>query len=135
MRTLALIFLISLFIIPACGPKKVVEKTEQSSESSPIDLSIPEMNGESDQPSDPEGLALIKGSDCTACHMSNQKLVGPSYKEVADKYKGNNESKDLLISSIVEGGSGVWGDIPMPGHPQLTKEEVALMVDYILSID
>ncbi|MEL7002455.1 MAG: c-type cytochrome, partial [Bacteroidota bacterium] len=79
-----------------------------------------------------KGLKLIKGSDCIACHMDNQKLVGPSYKEVAEKYKNEENAKEQLVKNIIEGASGVWDDVAMPAHPQLSKEDVSQMVDYIL---
>lgn len=82
----------------------------------------------------PEGLSLIKGSDCSACHLENQKLVGPSYEQVAEKYKDDEEAHGKLVTNILEGSSGVWGEIPMAPHPQLTKEQASSMIDYILSL-
>lgn len=82
----------------------------------------------------PKGLTLIKGSDCSACHMEDQKLVGPSYKDVADKYREDDQASEQIIKNIIEGSKGVWGEIPMPGHPQHSKEDVSEMVEYILSL-
>ncbi len=78
--------------------------------------------------------ALIKGSDCLACHAEATKLVGPAYKEVAKKYKGNAAAVDMLVKKIKAGGSGNWGAIPMTPHPNLKDEDVKVMVDYILSL-
>ncbi len=79
-----------------------------------------------------KGKALIAGSDCVACHKEHDKLVGPAYVEIAKKYG----DKDIpqLVKKIVEGGSGVWGDIPMTPHPGMEKADVETMVRYILSI-
>lgn len=77
---------------------------------------------------------LIKGSDCLACHAEATKLVGPAYKEVAKKYKGNAAAVDTLVKKVKAGGSGVWGAIPMTPHPNLKDEDVKIIVEYILSM-
>lgn len=77
--------------------------------------------------------ALIKGSDCAACHSPDTKLVGPAYKEIAKKYKGQNVT-DTLVKKVKAGGSGVWGAIPMTPHPNLKDEDVKTIVEWILSL-
>lgn len=79
-----------------------------------------------------DGKALIAGSDCLACHQEKTKLVGPSYEEVAKKYK----EADIphLVTKIIDGGSGVWGEIPMPPHATLAHDDAEAMVKYILTI-
>lgn len=79
-----------------------------------------------------DGKALIAGSDCLACHNETNKLVGPSYAEVAKKYKEADIPK--LVKKIVDGGSGVWGEIPMPPHASLAHDDVEAMVKYILTV-
>ena len=81
----------------------------------------------------PKGQLLIDGSDCKACHAKNEKVNGPSYVEIATKYK--KEDSDYLVGSIIKGGSGVWGETLMSAHPQLDIEEVKTMVNYILSLN
>lgn len=78
--------------------------------------------------------ALIKGSDCAACHAADTKLVGPAYKEIAKKYKGNAGATDALVKKVKAGGSGVWGAIPMTPHPNMKDEDVKTIVDWILSL-
>ena len=80
----------------------------------------------------PEGKKLIDGSDCKACHAEKEKVNGPSYIEIANKYSTKNTS--YLISKIIKGGSGVWGETMMSAHPQLKPDEVDKMVKYILSL-
>ena len=80
------------------------------------------------------GEALIKGSDCLACHNATKKLVGPAYVNVAAKYPATEENIDHLASKIIEGGSGVWGAIPMSPHPAISKDDAKEMVKYILSL-
>ncbi|TJZ52516.1 c-type cytochrome [Sphingobacterium olei] len=82
----------------------------------------------------PKGEALILASDCKACHATDKKSVGPSYKEIANKYKDNKDALSLLNGKIVKGGAGVWGEVAMPAHPSLKKEEVNEMVKWILSL-
>lgn len=79
-----------------------------------------------------QGKALVKGSDCFACHTEKEKLVGPTYKDVANKYK----TSDLkpLANKIIQGGSGAWGSIPMTPHPGLAQSDAEKMVKYILSL-
>lgn len=81
-----------------------------------------------------KGLKLIEGSDCMACHSKEKKSIGPTYREVADKYKGNKEALELLTKKVIAGGSGTWGEVPMAGHPQLSTADAAEMVKYILNI-
>jgi len=80
------------------------------------------------------GKELINGSDCRACHLSNEKSVGPSYLDVAEKYRDQSTAVDYLADKILNGGGGVWGDQAMAAHPQLSKEEAEKMTQYILSI-
>lgn len=81
-----------------------------------------------------EGLRLIEGSDCFACHKHDTTSIGPSYVAVAERYSGDDEAVAHLSSKIIEGGGGVWGEQAMAAHPQLTEDEAELMVKYILSL-
>jgi cytochrome c len=77
--------------------------------------------------------ALLKKNNCIACHAADKKLVGPSYKAVADKYRGQSDAADKLAKKIRAGGSGVWGAIPMPPHPQVSEADAKKMATYILN--
>ncbi|WP_379969579.1 c-type cytochrome [Epilithonimonas sp. UC225_85] len=79
-----------------------------------------------------EGKLLVEGSDCLGCHQLNERMIGPSYKEVADKYENTPENVEMLADKIIKGSSGVWGDVPMPAHG-FSKENAKFMVQYILS--
>jgi len=81
-----------------------------------------------------KGEKLIAQSDCLACHQVEKKLVGPSYQEVAQKYENNAKNVDYLAGKIIEGGAGVWGQVPMTPHPDLTKADAQEMARYILSL-
>jgi cytochrome c len=79
-----------------------------------------------------KGLALIGQSDCLTCHKVSEKVVGPAYQEVAERYAGKPGIEDTLAGKIINGGSGNWGQIPMAPHPQISKEDAVAMVKYIL---
>lgn len=81
-----------------------------------------------------KGEKLIAGSDCLACHKVDQKLVGPSYEEVAQKYEFNDKNVTYLAGKILQGGAGVWGQIPMPPHPNMSESDAKEMSRYILSL-
>ena len=70
------------------------------------------------------GEELLKKSGCTACHAVDKKVVGPSYKEVAAKYRGDAKAPALLFEKVKKGGSGVWGPVPMP--PNASVSDVTL---------
>ena len=125
-----LFYFSSLFLALSCSKKdekvdenalrnqemqKLNEQTSSSAVSSPED----------------EGKILIESADCLACHQINEKMVGPSYKSVAQKY--SEKDLDNLADKIINGGSGVWGDVPMAAHPNLSKDDAKKMVKYILS--
>jgi len=86
----------------------------------------------SSNPDYQKGLELIAKSDCLTCHKVGEKLIGPSYKEVAAKYESNDENIALLAGKIIKGGQGVWGQIPMTAHPQVSEADAKQMVKYIL---
>ena len=80
------------------------------------------------------GEALAKKDGCFTCHAVDNKVVGPAYKEVAAKYKGDKSAEAKLIEKVKKGGSGVWGQIPMPPNsPQVKDEDIKTIVQWILS--
>lgn len=80
------------------------------------------------------GEALIKKSDCLACHNAKVKIVGPAYADVAAKYPATAENIDKLADKIIAGGAGAWGEVPMSPHPAVSKGDAKEMVKYILSL-
>ena len=77
--------------------------------------------------------ALFKNENCSACHAPNAKLVGPSITDVANKYKGQSGAQEKLMAKVKNGGSGVWGSIPMPPQAQLSDEDRATLVRWMLT--
>jgi cytochrome c len=80
------------------------------------------------------GEALVKKSDCLACHNVKVKIIGPAYADVAAKYPATAANIDKLADKIIAGGAGVWGDVPMSPHPAVSKGDAKEMVKYILSL-
>lgn len=78
--------------------------------------------------------ALAQKSACMSCHQMAKKVVGPSYNDIAKKYKGDAKAADHLVSVIKKGGKGVWGPVPMPPHPQVSDENAKKLADWILSL-
>ncbi|MCV9385129.1 PQQ-dependent sugar dehydrogenase [Reichenbachiella ulvae] len=81
------------------------------------------------------GELLISESDCMSCHKVNDKSVGPSFVQVADRYQGDANAMNYLTSKIIKGGSGAWGDHSMSAHPDFTQEEVVSMIEYIFTLN
>ncbi len=80
------------------------------------------------------GELLINKSDCIGCHHKINKLIGPSYTDIAKKYPNTDKNQLLLADKIIKGGSGVWGKIPMTPHPKISPSDAKLMAKYILSL-
>jgi cytochrome c len=69
--------------------------------------------------------ALAQKSGCLACHAVDKKILGPAYRDVAAKYKGQADAEAKLVAKVKKGGSGVWGPIPMPPmSPQIKDEDI-----------
>jgi len=81
------------------------------------------------------GKSLIGESDCLSCHREDVRSIGPSYQEVAQKYKADPQAPGYLAERIIKGSVGVWGEHAMSAHPNLSEEDARSMVDYILSLD
>lgn len=96
--------------------------------------SVKESNSEEQARKMELGKELINKSDCNSCHQLETKIIGPSYLEIAEKYKNNDETIQKLAAKIIDGGSGVWGDIPMIAHADLDDNDAQTMVLYIFSL-
>ena len=81
-----------------------------------------------------DGKALLQKSGCTACHAEDKKLVGPAYKDVAAKYKGDAGAAAKLAEKVKKGGQGVWGQVPMPPNTAVSDADIKTLVAYILSL-
>jgi cytochrome c len=77
--------------------------------------------------------ALAAQKACLACHAVDKKLVGPSFKDVAAKHKGQADAQAKVAARIKSGGSGMYGPVPMPPQPTLKDNELALLAGWILA--
>jgi len=90
--------------------------------------------GEGDEEVIDPGLALMRASTCFACHMADTPSAGPPYKTVALKYKDDPAAAEHLAQKVLSGGSGAWGQLPMPPHPQHSIDQIRHMVAWVLSL-
>ena len=84
-------------------------------------------------------LELAKKSGCLACHSVEKKVVGPAWKDVAAKYKGDAGAKDRLVEKVKKGGKGNWTDVVgkavMPPYsPRVSDENIGKLVDFVLGL-
>jgi len=77
---------------------------------------------------------LAKKHACTACHAVDKKVVGPAFKEVAAKYKGNAKAEAMLVDKVKKGGVGVWGQVPMPPNASVPDADVKALVKWVLGL-
>ncbi len=77
---------------------------------------------------------LAKSSNCLACHTVDNKILGPAFKDVAAKYKGDDSVVDTLAEKVIKGGAGNWGAIPMPPNPLISPEDAKTLVVWVLSL-
>jgi len=78
-------------------------------------------------------LALATSKNCMSCHAVERKILGPSFKEVAAKYKDSKGAPDMLAGKIIKGGSGVWGQVPMPANNQVSEADAKKLAAWVLS--
>lgn len=121
-----------LALLASCGSgdgKKTDDKKEPQTgaETKPAD-------DLSSNPVYQKGLAIVSESKnlCLTCHKIEEKLQGPSYRDVANKYENNEENVKKLAEKVKNGGSGVWGDIPMPPNAAISPEDAEAAIRYIL---
>lgn len=114
------------------NPKKI--SVSFGYDRSPSTLSQEENNISQLSKAKPFGYSLIAKSDCKACHTMDKKSIGPSYVDVAQRYKGQSNAMPMLTKKIIAGGGGNWGESLMSAHPQLSTQDVNEIVTYILSL-
>lgn len=86
------------------------------------------------QAADPKAAeTLAKNSGCFACHTQDKKLIGPGFREIAAKYRGQADAEDKLVAKVKAGGKGVWGEIPMPPNAHVKENDIRAIVQWILS--
>jgi cytochrome c len=76
---------------------------------------------------------LAAKNSCTACHAVDKKIVGPAYKDVAAKYKGDAKAEAMLFDKVKKGGVGNWGQVPMPPNAGVRDNDIKTLVKWVLS--
>jgi len=79
-------------------------------------------------------LDLAKRKACLACHGVEKRIMGPSFKEVAARYKGQAGAAARLLDKVRRGGSGAWGPLPMPPNPDLAEADAAALIQWVLGL-
>ncbi len=75
---------------------------------------------------------LLRKNNCTVCHATNAKIVGPSFVDISKKYQNDKDAVAKLTKKVKQGGSGVWGNVPMPAHPQISDSDLKTIVTHVL---
>lgn len=119
-------------MISSCGSKKEEAKETE-------DYGTPQATEEAPQSGGADviaqGEALMKASDCKTCHHPVNKIIGPAHTDVAKKYEFTEANVKMLADKIIKGGTGVWGQIPMTAHPDISQDDAEKMARYVLSLD
>ena len=121
--------------LTSCGGSKKEEAKEETSEDAYDESEKAEPESESSDDLIAQGKTLVDASDCKTCHHPTNKIIGPAHAEVAKKYEFTKANVGLLAGKIINGGSGVWGDIPMSPHTDISKGDAEKMAMYVLSMD
>ncbi len=79
--------------------------------------------------------ALANAKNCMTCHTVEKKILGPAFKDVAAKYKGDKAAADRLATKIMKGGSGVWGTAYMPANSQVNEADAKKLATWVLSLN
>ncbi|AWO00948.1 Crp/Fnr family transcriptional regulator [Chitinophaga alhagiae] len=136
----------SMFYFPGKQVQyNVVVKDKEDSVPDPANLYIKGMYIEGkDKAAMPQGHQIVSGtiagkniiesSDCRTCHKPDEKSIGPSFMDIAGKYKDDPKSPDYLAQKIIKGGGGVWGETVMAAHPTISTGEAKQIVEYIFSL-
>ena len=120
-----------LVLFAACGGNENSNNTSTAATDSAATAPAA-TNDVSSNPDYQKGLALVSKSNCFTCHKINEKLIGPAYVDVANKYAGSDTAVTYLAHKVIAGGSGVWGTTPMTPHPDISEADAEQMVKYVL---
>ena len=77
---------------------------------------------------------LAQASGCMTCHGIDKKIIGPSFKDVANKYRNDKAAEGRLIQKVKQGGKGVWGEVPMPPNAHVKDDDIKTLVHWVLSL-
>ena len=121
MKMSTILMAFSIALLASCGGAK------DNKTADPVPTAL-------NNPISDEGLELATKSDCFTCHKIAEASTGPAFEAIAEKYAGNPDNVSLLAAKVINGGVGVWGQVPMNAHPTLTKTDAEKIIKYILLI-
>lgn len=78
-------------------------------------------------------IEIAKNNGCLSCHSAKEKIVGPAYSDVADKYRNDKDAVANLVQSIQYGSKGKWGRIPMPAHPNMSAADIKTLAQWVMT--
>lgn len=128
-KTLLILGCISL-AIASCGNPDSSSKTESAATKTDTTTTVSAQTPAEMLP----GEKLVAKADCIGCHNKTQKVIGPSYVDIAEKYPSSEENINKLADVVINGSKGTWGDLPMTPHANLSKDDAKSMVTWILSL-
>ncbi|NCU02837.1 MAG: cytochrome c class I [Chitinophagaceae bacterium] len=116
----------------ACGGSGTENKEAAEQKSATSEAA--EATSPTDNPDYEKGLVLVAKPEnlCLTCHKIDEKVIGPAYRDVANKYEATEANIKMLAEKVVKGGSGVWGDVAMPPNAVVNIADAEQMVKYIL---
>jgi cytochrome c len=118
----------SLLFVAACSDSKSGDKAADKKEVAAADGIDPAVYK---SPEFEKGSAIINRNACVGCHGIKEGIQGPSYEQIANKYTKDEKTYAMLTEKIQKGGTGVWGQAVMTANPTITKEDAAVLLDYI----
>lgn len=116
-------------LLIACGGGDSEKKT-------PFEAKTDTKTDVTQNPDYQKGMAIVAKQEnlCLTCHKVEEKLVGPAYRDVANKYESNEETINKLAEKVTKGGKGVWGEVPMPENKVISLEDAKAAVKYVLML-
>lgn len=130
MKKIFIIFSLSVMAY-ACGNQDN-SASKSADTTAAVAVTPPAVKDVTENPDYVAGLELVAKSDCLTCHKVEEKLIGPSYRDVANKYTSDDKTIEMLAGKVIKGGGGVWGPIAMTPHPAISNEDATKMIKYVL---
>jgi cytochrome c len=127
------IVLTAMTVIAACNSNSGSSTgNDNSAATESSDAAAAPANDITTNPDYQAGLKLIASNDCLTCHKVDEKVTGPAYRDVANKYENTDANVKMLAEKVIKGGSGNWGTVAMTPHTNLSEADAEQMVKYIL---
>lgn len=122
-----------LFLLPVLILAVACNNSSDNAKKSADTATTAKTNDLSNNPDYQKGLELVAKNDCFTCHQIDDKLNGPPYRQVANKYASYPDTiVTHLAHKVISGGNGVWGEVMMTPHPSLSEADAEALVKYIL---